>query len=278
MQLKPYTFAGLALNGLFLVLIAVGTAVAEEHPPPPFDTAGSGGDWRRFYASAGIGFGFYRGDYGDKTNGKPDKKTNSWSVPVYAKFEYVPVTFRVSVPYQVIDGAEGLREGDVDPTAGAGSSTRHGIGDTTVSLMYSWYPKRKFLPSIDLKTKVKIPTASSKDIGTGHADVTFQFEMTKKIGQLGLFSSASYRLKGGFYNDIWLASTGAMLKLKREIWLGVAYDFRESSTSTAGDSHEIGLFASLRLGAQRRIGPFAVFGLSENSPDWGLGATFSYDF
>ena len=77
-----------------------------------------------------------------------------------------------------------------------------------------------------------------------------------------------------------------MLKLKREIWLGVAYDFRESSTPdfrksstfTAGDSHEIELFASFRLGAQRRIGPFAVFGLSENSPDWGLGATFSYDF
>jgi hypothetical protein len=229
---------------------------------------------RRFYGSAGIGIDFSHGDYGE-----PDD-TDILSVPAFLKLEYEPITAKVLVPFVLISGSEGVVVGEGGQGDGGATDTRYGLGDIIASLAYTWYPERKYVPIVDLSTKVKIPTASESDgIGTGKVDVTFQIDVTETVGLVSFFGGGGYRIKGGgLYQDVWLASAGASVRLGRRASVGLAYDYRQGSTSTAGDSHEIAPFASFRLGKRFRLGPYGVIGLSQNSPDWGGGTTFSVDF
>jgi hypothetical protein len=228
---------------------------------------------RRFYSSAGIGIDFSRGDYGE-----PDE-TDVYSVPAFLKLEYEPIALRVLVPFVMIDGSDGVVVGEGGQGSADGTDRRVGIGDVIARFTYTWFPEREYVPIIDVSTKLKIPTASKADgIGTGEVDVTFQLEMTETIGLVSVFGGGGYRIKGGFYRDIWLASVGTSVRLARRVSVGVAYDFRQGSTSTAGDSHEVVPFASIRLNPHFRFGPYIIAGLSENSPDWGTGATFTVDF
>ncbi|HIF91550.1 MAG TPA: hypothetical protein EYG46_15190 [Myxococcales bacterium] len=214
---------------------------------------------RRFYASAGVGFDFSRGDYGDPVT------TNSLAIPFSLMLELEPITFRLSLPYSVADGFEkNLSDGN-------GSEA----GDVTTSFTYTYYPSAKALPVLDLTTKVKIPTANDK-LGTGKTDVTLQLELSKSLGRLSGFGSFGYRFKEGFYRDIVLASLGAGFRVSRSFSMGVAYDYREASVRWSKDSHEISPNLSIRSGEHLRFGPYGVVGLSEPAPTWGLGANVTW--
>ena len=239
---------------------------------------------RRFFASAGVGFDYSTGDYGESVT------TDLYTPSLFVKLEYepplpwdvaVPLTFKVFVPYVVIDGPD-----DVLPGEGATTllqepaERRHGIGDVVASLAYTYYPREKFVPIVDVYTKVKIPSAStSKSIGTGHADVTFGIELFEQLGPVGVFGGGGYRIKGGAqYHDIWLASVGGQVSFGRRVSLGLAYDFRQASTDGVGDSHELAPYLSLRLTDHLLVAPYGVIGLSTNAPAWGLGGSFVVNF
>ena len=226
--------------------------------------------FRRFYASAGVGFDYSTGDYGDP------EKSHLYASSLFAKLEYEPITVKVLVPYVVVDG-----DLIVGEEVGSGSaSSRHGIGDIVTTLAYAHFSEAEYLPTIvEPSIKIKIPSGSeNKDLGTGHTDVTFGLELAKMFGSVTVFGSGAYRTKGGSYNDIWLASLGTSVKLGDRVSAGLAYDFRQASTNGVGDSHEIAPMASFRVSERLRFGPYAVIGLSTNSPDWGLGGMFTVNF
>jgi hypothetical protein len=239
---------------------------------------------RRFYASAGVGFDYSTGDYGDPV------ETEMFSHSLSVKLEYepplpggleVPLTLRVLVPYVLVDGPDDVLPGEGATAIGrTPSSMRHGIGDIFTSLTYTYYPDRQYVPFVDVSTKLKIPSASTaKNLGTGHADVSFGLEVTEVLGPVSVFGGAAYRLKGGSdFRNIWLASLGTNVTLGRRASVGLAYDFRQASTGGVGDSHEISPFVSLRVSDSLRFSPYGVIGLSTNSPAWGLGGTFQVKF
>ncbi len=272
---------------LLILLIAIspgGVAGAEEE-----DAQGQE-EFRRFFATAGVGFIYSTGDYGE-TNEKGKKVTTDvYSPSLFVKLEYepplpwelaVPLTFKVFVPYVVIDGPADVLPGEGATTVlSEPASQRHGIGDVVVSLAYTYYPREKFVPIVDVFTKVKIPSAStSKSIGTGHADVTFGFELFEQFGPVGVFGGGGYRIKGGGeFHDIWLASAGAQVSFGSRASLGLAYDFLQASTDGVGNSHELVPYVSFRLTDHLLLSPYGVIGLSTNAPAWGLGGTFVVNF
>ena len=251
-----------ALSILVISLFVASVAQAGEEPE----------QYRRFYASAGVGFDYSTGDYGD-----PDK-SHVYAPSLFAKFEYEPITVKVLVPYVVVDGDFVPGEG---ATPGVGTtSSRHGIGDVVTTLSYAHFSDNEYLPTIvEPSIKIKIPSGSEKKgIGTGHTDVTFGLELAKAFGSVTVFGSGAYRTKGGSYNDIWLASLGTSIKIGERVSAGLAYDFRQASTNGVGDSHEIAPMASFRVSERLRFGPYAVIGLSTNAPDWGLGGMLTVNF
>lgn len=230
---------------------------------------------RSFYASMGMGMDFSRGDYGT------DSKTNSLAIPVSLKLEWEPITFRVSVPFVTINGSDGVIGGTDGPVSGGGSllgtSVRYGLGDVVTGLTYSYYASQAWVPNLDISGKVKIPTAGD-GLGTGKTDVTLQLELSKGLGRVSVFGSIGYRFKGGgVYDDILIAATGVGVRISTTVQVGLAYDWRESSVA-AGDSHEVSPYLSFRTSEHTRIGPYAVLGLSEQAPDWGVGSSFTYVF
>jgi len=226
---------------------------------------------KRFYASTSIGIDYSRGDYGEPVD------TDFLSVAAAIKLEWEPITFRASIPFLYKNGLKDVIPGIGGSGDSATTSTETGIGDIVTSLAYTYYPKRKYVPLVDLITKVKIPTASkSRGLGTGKTDVTLQLEIAEVFGPVSLFGVAGYRFKGGSqYNDIIVAGGGVGLRFSRAFGAGIAYDFREAATSSSDDVHEVSPYMTIRMGKRFRLGPYAVIGLSDGAPDYGGGITLT---
>ena len=68
---------------------------------------------------------------------------------------------------------------------------------------------------------------------------------------------------------------GASLAVHAQVSIGLSYDWLESMTREAEDAHEIVPFLTLRLDERWSMGPYAVIGLSDGSPDYGVGLSIS---
>ncbi len=239
---------------------------------------------RRFYASVGTGLEFVRGDYGDVDADGDKLYTNSASVPVFARIEWEPITFRIRVPFLLVDGSDQIFGGNDGTEPGAdgasGRRTDYGLGDVTTSLTWTYYPPPTLpaVPTIDLGVRVKIPTAMN-GLGTDTTDVTPQVEVSKAIGRVSIYGGTGYRFRNDDqFDDTWLAFVGASIRIVEAVSLGVGYDFRQSSTTFSDDAHEVSAYLTIRSGAHWRITPEAIFGLSDGSPDYGGALTLSYQF
>jgi len=270
----PHSKIKIVLAILPLLAVMTHPAIAEEEEPPA----------RRFYVSVGMGFDFSRGDYGDVDANGDEITTDSAAVPIFTKWEWEPFTFRLAVPFLVIDGSDQVRSGTDGAEGNAGAvaqdRTDYGLGDVTTSLTYTYYPTReqRFVPTVDLSTRVKIPTATS-GLGTGNADVTLQVELSKTIARVTGFVGTGYRFRGGSaFDNTWLAFTGMSVRVMRALSVGVAYDYREASNRFSDDASEISPYLSWRMSERVRLNPYGVIGLSDGSPDWGVGSTISYEF
>lgn len=228
---------------------------------------------QRFFASASLGVDYSRGDYGEP------KDTTFIAVPVAIKLEWDPITFRTSIPFLYKDGVDDVIPGIGGGDDGASTSTSSGIGDVVTSLMYTYYSGTKFVPIVDVIVKVKIPTGSeSNGFSTGKTDVTLQLETTEVFGPFSIFGGAGYRFKGGGpYDDIIVAGGGMAFRFSKGFSAGVAYDYREAATSASDDVQEASLFMTLRMSKRARLGPYAVVGFSDASPDYGGGLTLTVD-
>ena len=71
------------------------------------------------------------------------------------------------------------------------------------------------------------------------------------------------------------AALSASLDVGASASLGLAYDWLEATTSGARDAHEIVPYATFQLDERWSLGPYAVFGLSDGSPNHGFGISVS---
>jgi len=236
--------------------------------------------WYAGKLDATVGVDYRTGDYG-----RPDD-TDILVVPFSARYRFQQIGFtqgdevrlRLSIPYLEVEGPE-------RGSASAGArGTDRGIGDLSLRGTYVFVPKRlRWLPNVYLSGKVKFPTASeSDDLGTGEYDYTLDLALRKRlpIGSTWLrsikpFAGVGYEFvgepSGESRNDSLRAIAGTSFEIKRRLDLGLRYSFRESTIPGRGDFHVISPFVAYRATRWLHLTPYAVFGLSERSPDWGTG-------
>jgi hypothetical protein len=212
------------------------------------------------------GFDFSRGDYG------LERDTTLYYVPVSVTIDYDRFRARVSIPFLVSSGPTQI---DTLETI-TDSGDQRGLGQLQLAGSYLFDPFFEGLPYVELSTKVSAPTETSSSLGTGLWAIALQADLFQRLGRTTPYLSAGRkfsiecgcndRLKHRFY-----ASVGASFSLTEEIGLGIAYDWLEAARREASDSHEIVPYASLQLNQNWSIGPYAVFGLSDGSPDYGVG-------
>ncbi|AVD83135.1 hypothetical protein C4Q28_13650 [Pseudomonas sp. SWI6] len=210
------------------------------------------------------GLDYSSGDYGTGTT------SEIWYVPVVAKYETGPMTYKVTVPWLRITNPEVGPDGD--PLPGGCRDVESGLGDTVTSAAYALLDGSAGGVLLDLIGKVKFPTADEDQcLGTGEYDYTGQVDIAKAFGPVTGFATLGWKKygdpPGSDFDDPVFASLGFALPVARGTTAGASYDWRQKVVSTGSQIKELTLFVTHKLSAQWKVQLYAVKGFSDASPD-----------
>jgi outer membrane putative beta-barrel porin/alpha-amylase len=170
------------------------------------------------------------------------------------------------------------------PGAAAGRRTESGLGDIVASAFYGLSDERSTGLGIDLGLKVKLPTADeAKGLGTGETDYSVQADFFKPLGgALTGFGSLGYRWYGDppgvDLRNVAYGAIGVSYRMSAETTVGAAYDYRPRITTGGSTISEVTAFWSQRMSREWKLQLYGVVGLSDGSPDAGIGALLDYRF
>lgn len=240
--------------------------------------------------SLGVGADYSSGNYGTDTT------TTILSVPVTAKYSAGNWTWKASLPWMRVDGdpnvvpglgsvlntnpnGRGRGGGILDPEAPA-SGTASGIGDLRLGASYALDTGGPL--GVDLSAHVKVATADEdKGLGTGANDYGVAVDLYRDFNGTLLFGGAGYtRLGDSDYIDVdsvLNANAGAAWKVGAAN-VGAMYDWREAASVGAEDRSELTGFVAFPTGARSKVQLYGVAGLSDGSPDWGVGLSLTTGF
>ncbi len=258
-----------------LLALPVPRAGADEGAVPP---------WLRGELSVGAGFDYSSGDYG------ADDDTDIWYAPfsvAYLFDHFWPTPFhhdqlelKVTVPFLRLEGpgdVVGGIDGPVVVDGGGARKSESGLGDVLVKASYLLFPSEEsWLPAAELGAKVKIPTArESEGLGTGEPAYTVQLDLFKRFGRVTPVAGVGYRIaedaRDYDLRNSLFASVGASVRVTDRLSTGVFYDWRQATSASASDAHELFPFFSFALREGVRVVPYGVFGFTDGSPDYGTG-------
>lgn len=229
------------------------------------------------YVQFGLGVDYSSGDYGNAQD------TEILAVPLSIKVKRGDFFVRASIPYLHIKGPGSVVAGDNGAVPGAPPgpvTSNDGIGDLSLMAGYSLpLTDRTYL---DLSGRVKVPTASeSKNLGTGTTDFTAEAALTQQFGQFSLSARGGRRFNGSSarfpLRDVWQAGAGAYYQVGA-MTLGLDYDWREASLSTASERSELTGSLTYKLTSQVRLQGYGYTGFTNGSPDVGGGLQLLYRF
>ena len=246
--------------------------------------------------SLGVGADYSSGDYGE------DVTTEITSVPVTAKYVTGAWTWKASLPWLRVSGdadvIPGLGRvandnpngrgrgngngngGSPDPVEDRTDDTTSGIGDLRLSATYAFDTGTPL--GADLTANVKIATADEdKSLGTGENDYGFAVDLYRDFDGAMLFGGASYMMLGDSeFIDV-DAVAGANFGVSRRVGsgsLGLMYDWRQAASDDSDDRSELIGFYGFQAGIDGRMQLYATGGLSDGSPDWGAGLSYTHVF
>ncbi|HUF19718.1 MAG TPA: hypothetical protein VMP00_03090 [Burkholderiales bacterium] len=228
------------------------------------------GDW-----SWSLGFDYSEGDYGSR------ETTEILYVPFTRTLRHRALDLSIHAALR-----EHYRPGNVvpdigpvgGPSADPRRTTESGIGDLIASATHNLLPGGGEAPIIDLTGKVKLPTASrSKGLGTGEPDFAAQVDVYKpmapKVTGLGTFGYTILGDPPGVdLRNVFYASLGAVYQIDSQTSAGGTLDIRQRTSRFGDPQRELVGFISYRADANWRVQGYAVRGLADGSPDWGIGA------
>lgn len=234
--------------------------------------------------SISVGAEYTSGDYGTSST------TNIWYVPVTFAYATDVNLVSLTVPYISIEG-----QGTVVPVGAGGMgagmggggtqafrrgatraarTTNSGLGD--VVLMGSHEIAETASGRVDLTGKVKFGTADdTNNLGTGEDDYAVQVDLAKAFDSNSIYGSLGYQVLGsppginledGFYGSLGLAH-----KLDAVRTVGLEAYAQQAVISGGSEASDLTLYLSNALDKKSKLTAYVLKGLSNGSPDWGLG-------
>ncbi len=243
-------------------------------------TDGADVEWERFQFKTGISY--EQGDFGTDTT------TRSLFMPFTLRYLHDRFDLGVTIPlvYARLPGDITLIDGRPEFVGGDGSEvqTLPGFGDVTLKgRIYAFDDPGadSLLPGVAPFFKVKFPTARS-DLGTGEFDYGFGLEFDKQFGNLFLFADAGYTVIGNppgrGLRDRHSAGGGLGYYLTPDLSAAVSLAWSRSVAPGSEDPADIYIDLSWRITPTVTWTPFASIGLTDGSPDFGVGFEMSYRF
>jgi hypothetical protein len=173
--------------------------------------------------------------------------------------------------------------------------SQSGLGDVTASAFFIVLDPAESVIGLDLGGKVKFATADRDKclITTGENDYSAQAELYQTFGRLSPYLTLGWTKKGDpelrdgtctklggrtNFENPWYLGIGFSYKLSDATSAGLSYDFRQKLLAGSDPVSEASLFVSQKLAPNFKLQVYGIAGFSDNSPDWGLGATVGYTF
>lgn len=222
------------------------------------------------------GADYSRGKYGTPTT------SETWYVPVIAKFETGRMIYKLTIPYLRITNPSVGPDGE--PLSGDCGSVESGLGDTVASAGFALLDgSRNNGLMVDLVGKVKLPTADEDHcLGTGKTDYSTQIDFAQAFGAISGFATLGWKKFGDpsdtDFRDPFFASLGLVTRLAPATSVGAVYDWREKVTADGNEIQEFTLFLSQRLSPSWKVQLYALKGFSDASPDSGGGLLLRHSF
>lgn len=259
-------WTGAALVGALAV-----HAIAAYGAPLP-----GGGEW-----TLSGGMEYSSGSYGGAAS------TNILYLPFSAQYATPGYRFKVTVPVIRVDGPPGVvyNIGNLHPRTrtGANTTTHMGLGDVLLQGSVNVYAANARRTLIDVTGKVKLGSADrNKNLGTGENDYFVQVDASETVGRNTWFGSLGYAVLGdppgvNLKNAPYL-TVGASHRLEPDLSAGAALYTRDAVVDGGDSQQEVRAFLTRHVDRHRTVQAYALLGLANASPDYGMGATFSYQY
>lgn len=160
-------------------------------------------------------------------------------------------------------------------------STEQGFGDIVAAAVFHAIDTKGLL--VDITGKIKFATASdTKGLGSGKNDYALQVEADKAFGRAYINGGIGHKWLGDpvgiSLRNVWYGSIGGGFKPTADTTVGMSYDYGQAARSGGTAGQEVSLYASQRLTKNIKLNGSVFQGLSNGSPDWGVGIGLAYNF
>ncbi|HWU78107.1 MAG TPA: transporter [Rhodanobacter sp.] len=246
--------------------------------------------------SIGTGANYSTGNYGT------DVTTEIWSVPFAATYQSDRWTLGLTIPYVRVHGSGNVipGTGPVDntnplgrgldqllgggaPASGDTSTAASGAGDVVASAGYRLISSADRSFALVVTGKVKFGTADvNQGLGTGENDYGVSLDTYKVLGKWTPFggvgwtnytSSPYIKLDNGIH-----ANAGMDYRLADSDNMGVAYNYRQRIAAGGASQSEVTAYWAHKFNQRLRVQGQATGGMTNGSPDWGVGTSINYSF
>lgn len=224
--------------------------------------------------SIASGFDCSTGDYGFTED------TEVYSVPLDLSYEGGPWIWRASFSYLTVKGPATIVGGGgaARPT----SNSESGFGDIFASGTYR-FGETLGKWNLDATVRVKLPTASEdRGLGTGETDFYGQADLYQTFGKVTPFltlgwrefgTSAAYPLHSGVYTSV-----GTHFRPAESTVVTLAFDWGEQLLAGEDDTMDVLVAVTQDMNPNWRAMVYALGGLTDASPNLGLGGRLTYRF
>jgi hypothetical protein len=185
---------------------------------------------------------------------------------------------------QVQPARRGDRRPPPAPVLQKETTQASGPGDVAILGRYFLHEDRGGWPTVDATARVELPTGDEgRGLGLGAPTLELGFEVSKGFGRslVGL-ADASFTLvrepEGVDVRNTWEISVGLGWYPTEPLLLTLAYEEWRPVTPAAPLGRDLLGTASLKAGRSLRLFASAQFPLSEEAPDFGLGAGIGVRF
>ncbi|MEJ2362219.1 MAG: hypothetical protein P8Z75_12455 [Gammaproteobacteria bacterium] len=227
------------------------------------------------------GLEYQSGDYGTGST------TNLWTVPVGVDYYQGRLSAGIygSLMHAKSDGViitSNTMGGHM--TSVSSSSTRStsvtGIGDVNLYASYRLATPNEDEISYHVTGRLKLGTADAdKGLGTGQNDYAIEGGMLTTLQSMFVFANIGYQISGDSatinYHNVWYANGGALFPLNDRRSVGAMLEVSQAMTPGFDAPAQLTLFLNQSLADQRSLYFYLLLGLSNGSPDSGVGVNLT---
>lgn len=222
----------------------------------------------------GVNASYFEGNYGTTTT------TKVWYVPVSLAYKTGDWRFKMTVPYLSVDGESANISGTT--IVRSRSNQRSGLGDTWLEAKYHMANALGKNQDLSPYFKLKLDTAQN-GLGSGEKDAEagLSFDLMTSATVFP-FAQVGYRVVGSpagkTYDNTWSYSAGVTFKIADNDYLTPMYAGRQSQQAAYAASSDAILAWNHNFDRNRGIQIYYDKGLSDGSPDYGIGVGGTYRF